>query len=381
MMFESTRRRHVLAAISAGALLPRRTSAATSSELVAVQVAAFTGPTSYYAGQLAGGMRAAFNARNTARRPGDPAIKLVTADDESRPEKTVELYRKLAQKHKPIAFMYPLGLEPVDTLLKKRIPEELGVPVLGVLPALSINRTDPHAFRVGVGEVREAETLFDHMRSVGITQIGLTMWDTPPSREMLPVLESNWKLRGLQATAVLVPPNGKVDIPSTVTQLLVSEPQAICCLLPVNEAAVLVRELRGRGRKAAVYGLSLLESRLLWALAGSENARGVVLSQYVPNPFSPRRRIVAQYQSDLRLHAPEASISSYSLEGYIAARILLEAIKRAGNSPDAALVRSTLERLQGFDLGDLPVNFTPSNHIALQHIDISVVSDGGKLVY
>ena len=315
------------------------------------------------------------------RSPGDPAIQLITADDEGRPERTVALYRELARKHNPIAFAYSVGIDPVDTLIRKRIPGELDVSVLGALPSTALKQLDRHVFQVGVGEMRQLEIMFDHMRSVGIKQISLTIWDTAPSHEMIPEMEAAWKARGLRVNTVFVAANGMGDIPAALFRMLESSPEAIACLLPLHDSAVLVRELRAKQRKVAFYGTSMLESRLFWALAEGENARGAILSQYVPNPFSPRRRIVTQYHSDLKTHAPNARVGSYSLEGYIAGRILTEAVRRAGSPPDASTVRSALERMQGFDLGDLPVNFSPSNHVALNHIDISIVSDGGKLVY
>jgi len=68
------------------------------------------------------------------------------------------------------------------------------------------------------------------------------------------------------------------------------------------------------------------------------------------------------------------------IEGYISARLIVEAIRRSKDaSPDG--VRRGLESLRTYDLGDYIVDFSPTRHQGSSFVDLSVIGGRGTLVY
>jgi ABC-type branched-subunit amino acid transport system substrate-binding protein len=92
--------------------------------------------------------------------------------------------------------------------------------------------------------------------------------------------------------------------------------------------------------------------------------------------------LMAEFRRDMAAMPPDLrKISPFTLEGYIAARVLVEAVRAAGGSKATGkAVQSALERLR-FDMGGLAVNFQPSTHVGLDFVDIGVVDEAGRLLY
>ena len=61
-------------------------------------------------------------------------------------------------------------------------------------------------------------------------------------------------------------------------------------------------------------------------------------------------------------YAPQAQPSYASLEGFINAKVLAEAIRRAGADPSRAQVARALDGMNNFDLGDVSISFSKTNH-------------------
>jgi len=66
------------------------------------------------------------------------------------------------------------------------------------------------------------------------------------------------------------------------------------------------------------------------------------------------------------------------MEGYAAAKVLVEGLRRAGANPTPVKLRDALESLQRFDLGGLSVSYSPTNHTGLDFADLSIIDASGR---
>jgi ABC-type branched-subunit amino acid transport system substrate-binding protein len=71
-------------------------------------------------------------------------------------------------------------------------------------------------------------------------------------------------------------------------------------------------------------------------------------------------------------------LSPAMLEGYAAAKVLVEGLRRAGPNPTRAKVVAALETLNKFDIGGLEVSFSSSDHTGLDFADLSIIGIDGK---
>jgi ABC-type branched-subunit amino acid transport system substrate-binding protein len=103
-------------------------------------------------------------------------------------------------------------------------------------------------------------------------------------------------------------------------------------------------------------------------LLGSKYADGVIVTQVVPAVDS-YSSIVLGYKSALAAYFPGEVPDYVSLEGYVAANVLIEALKRTGPQLDTERLVGTLESLRSFDMGlGTLVNFGPAEHQGLHKV-------------
>ena len=71
-------------------------------------------------------------------------------------------------------------------------------------------------------------------------------------------------------------------------------------------------------------------------------------------------------------------LSPAMLEGYAAARVLVEGLRRAGPNPTRAKLVAALDSIKKFDLGGLEVSYAPDDHTGLDFADLSIIGADGK---
>jgi len=67
------------------------------------------------------------------------------------------------------------------------------------------------------------------------------------------------------------------------------------------------------------------------------------------------------------------------LEGYLAATVLAEGLKRAGRNPSRESLITGLESIQKTDFGGFVVNFGPKDHVASRFVDLSMLTEDGRV--
>jgi ABC-type branched-subunit amino acid transport system substrate-binding protein len=110
--------------------------------------------------------------------------------------------------------------------------------------------------------------------------------------------------------------------------------------------------------------------------AGADG-EGVYITQVMPSPQENGLALVRQYQADMK--AAGAGGGDYtSLEGYVDAAVLVEALRKAGPGLTRASFLAAFENLQA-DLGGVKVEYSARSHQGLRGIFHTVVK-GGKPV-
>jgi len=159
-------------------------------------------------------------------------------------------------------------------------------------------------------------------------------------------------------------------------------------LVKANVQAVILGAVAGPG--AAFYReFAKVENRpqvFAWSVTGVEaiykevgdKARGMVVAQISASPADRSVLLVRDYHAMLKKANLEDG-GYPGLEGYIAARVLVEGLKRAGKEPTREKLITALETMHDFDLGDDVVNFGP-DHVGRRFVELTVVGRDGRLM-
>jgi ABC-type branched-subunit amino acid transport system substrate-binding protein len=157
-----------------------------------------------------------------------------------------------------------------------------------------------------------------------------------------------------------------------------AKPQAVVVVSVSGPAPKIVQAYRAIDEGASLYGLSILSSDALYQSLG-DKVRGMIITQTAPYPWDRSIRVAAEYQ-DVMKAAGIKEISVAGMEGFVAARMLVEALKTAGKSPTAESFTKVLENSGEQDLGGYRYRFSANDHSATRYVDITLIGKGGKLL-
>lgn len=116
---------------------------------------------------------------------------------------------------------------------------------------------------------------------------------------------------------------------------------------------------------SAVGGTALAEELMI---LGPKYASGVIVTQVVPAVDS-YANVVLQYKAALAKAFPGEAPDYLSLEGYLDATVLIEALKHTGPDLDTEKLVAALETIKNFDAGvGAPVSFSDTEHQAIHKV-------------
>jgi ABC-type branched-subunit amino acid transport system substrate-binding protein len=144
--------------------------------------------------------------------------------------------------------------------------------------------------------------------------------------------------------------------------------------------AKFIRLARQSGLHALFLSVSFVGGEFLAEELGADGD-DVLVTQVVPHPLTGTARIVREYRTDLKSSGGSAP-GYVGLEGYIAARLLTEALKASEDPPSREGVVAALEGLGTFDLGlGLPLRLDSDEHQASHHVWATRLENGALLPF
>jgi branched-chain amino acid transport system substrate-binding protein len=103
-----------------------------------------------------------------------------------------------------------------------------------------------------------------------------------------------------------------------------------------------------------------------------------VVSQVVPSPRSSATPIVKEYLA--AIDNSDQTPSYESLEGFIAAKALAEAVHRAGKNADGAALQKAMTGMTDYDVGGFRINLRAGVRDSVRAIDLVTITPDGKIV-
>ena len=234
-----------------------------------------------------------------------------------------------------------------------------------------------HVFNVRATYQREAEKAVIHLSTLGITRIALVYVDDSFGADGVAGAQKGLAVTNLKAAVVEKFNRAKPDFSQIIPNIIKADAQAVIMIASGSAVVSALRAMREAKSSAQLVTLSNNASTGFIKSLG-EHARGVVVTQVFPNERAINYRFVKEAQDMLRASKDTAELSPAMLEGFAAAKVLVEALRRAGSNPNRAKIQAALEGIKNFDLGGLEVNFSPTDHTGLDFADLAIIGADGK---
>jgi ABC-type branched-subunit amino acid transport system substrate-binding protein/predicted Ser/Thr protein kinase len=159
------------------------------------------------------------------------------------------------------------------------------------------------------------------------------------------------------------------------------EVRAVVMVPTYRQAARFIQQLKDAGRDLIFTSVSFVNSEALaeeLRQLGPRYPPGVIVTQVVP-PVTSQSSAVLKYRELLRRYQSSERPGSVSLEGYLAASVLVEGLRRAGSELTTDTLIEALESIRDLDLGiGTLLRFSPSEHQASHKVWAIVLDEKGQ---
>ncbi|MBS0370517.1 MAG: ABC transporter substrate-binding protein [Proteobacteria bacterium] len=338
-----------------------------------------SGPVEAHGTALRDGVLACFSQVNAEGGVRGRKIELISLDDAYEAERTLANMRKLINEEKVLSlvgfFGSPRAAEAVQAF------STAGVPLIGVTTGVGSLHLKPgrYAFSTRASVEKELEVIVDHVVPLAISRIGVLYQDDSFGRAGLDgVIEALKKHRLAPAMALAFDPN-KGAQQGMVKQVADTAPQMLILLATHKPAAAYIRAFKKMNLPMQFATVSLVGADLLIDELGVQGAKGVIVSQVTPYPWNDTVKITGDYVRAIKALNPLAQPSYFGLEGYITARVALEALRRSGANPTPDDLVAALER-SPIDLGGYVVSYRPGARQGSQFVDVTIINGEGRVL-
>jgi ABC-type branched-subunit amino acid transport system substrate-binding protein len=102
----------------------------------------------------------------------------------------------------------------------------------------------------------------------------------------------------------------------------------------------------------------------------------VIVSQVVPFPADASLKVVADYQAAIKAAGGEPEF--VSLEGYLAGRLAIAALEKAGKDVTRDGLLKAIKDTGKFDIGGLPMTFSAQKNEGLDTVWMTIIEGDGS---
>lgn len=347
-------------------------------EIVIGQSAGYTGRTTSSVKEFMEGAQAYFDAVNKRGGVAGRKIFLNTLDDGYLPELVADNTRRLIDEDKAVALFGYFGDAPVNAALP--IIKEKRIALVGAVTGAEAHRSNPNLFFVRASYQMEAEKIVAQGTAQGLNKFAIFFQNDEFGKDVLAGLQKALDSRKLPLAGQGTYERNSLKVDDAVGKIAATMPQSIVMACTLEACAEFVRQIKKRGLTPRFNHLSSIDIASLHKELG-ELSRGLEVSRVVPPPQSQSVPVVNEYAKALKDFAPKAQPSSLSLEGYLAAKALVEGLKRAGANPNRQSLLTALEGMRSVDLGGFVVNFAGPNRRGSDFADVTIIGPGGRVKY
>ncbi len=347
-----------------------------SAQIVVGQTASFSGPVAAGVKEAAEGARLYIDSVNARGGVNGQMIELLSMDDKFDPKLTVENARKLIVEKKVVALFLVRGTP--QSLALMPLLAEFRVPLVGPSTgAMALHEpVNPYIFNVRASYQVEAERAIQHLSLVGLERIAVLQVDDSFGADV--VIGANAGFKAVNKLPVLQEKFSRVkpDFGPVAAKVVKSNAQAVLFIGSGTIVADGTKAIRAAGSRAQIVTLSNNASSGFIKDMG-DNARGTIVSQVFPYERSIASPLVKEAQ-ELAKAKNINGISPALIEGYAAAKVLVEGLRRAGANPTREKLIASLNGLRKFDIGGMEVGYSPTNHTGLSFVDLSIIGADGR---
>jgi branched-chain amino acid transport system substrate-binding protein len=370
-------RRHFSLAVGAAATLGsfRIAQAQTEAPLVLGQSAPFTGPAAQLGIQFHQGAKVFLDSYNA--QSGRRNVVIKNLDDGYEPDRCAANTQKLIDEDVFALFGYigtPTSLAALPLAVKDKVP--FIAPFTG---AMSLREPfQKNVFHLRASYNDETALMVKQLTHLGLKKIAVFYQNDAYGKAGLDGVTLALSQLDLKPVAMATVERNSADVAQAVKSIVGAKPDAVVQVGAYKACAAFIREARKASYGGTFINLSFVGTQALADELGKE-AAGVMVTQVVPSPYNPANAITREFVEAVRKAGGGASANFSSMEGYLAAKVLAEGLRKASGKVTRDSLVTGLESIDRQQFGGFEVSFSAKNHVGSKFVELSMLTGDGRV--
>ncbi len=265
---------------------------------------------------------------------------------------------------------------PAMPIVEKRKVPFIG-PFTGAEPMRKLN---PNVYNIRASYADELDKIVDYYTTTGMKSFAVLYYDDAVGKDNFNAVEAALAKRGLKPVSFASVKRNQTELGDAVNHVVKSSPEVIVATTLYGATANFIKQARKAGADAQFASTSFVGASALAKELGSQGG-GVVVAQVVPPFAKVSVQVVREYQAVMEKRYGKKEFSFTSLEAYIGAKVLVEAIRHAGPNLTRDSLLKALDGMRNYDAGGYTVAFSPSNHNGSKFVELTAIGNEGRFAY
>lgn len=356
-----------------------RAQGVTRTTILIGQSSPFSGSNKELGDDIREGLQAYFKQVNASGGVHGRTIELVALDDGNDAKRSGENARILIEQRGVLALIgyasATLSLPALPFVEKNKLA--FVGPFTGAEPMRAFRR-NVYNIRASYGD--ELEKIVDFYTTTGMRKFSIIHYDDAIGKENLAAVEIALTKRGLKPVSIGTLKRNQTDLGAAVSDVVNASPDVVIATTLYKTTGDFIKAAKKAGSGAQFASTSFVGASALAGELGDEGA-GVVVAQVVPPYSRASVPIVREYQAAIEKSLGKKEFSFTSLESFIGAKVLVEAIRRAGANPTREGLMKALDSVQNFNVGGYVIDFSNTNHNGSRFVELTAISKAGRFAY
>ena len=351
-------------------------AAATAADIIVGQSAPLTGGNAELGNDIRNGALAYFKKVNEAGGVSGNKIKLITLDDKNDAKISGENAKQLIQKDGAVALFgfasSTLSVPAMPSVMAAKVP--FFAPFTG---ADAIRKQNEYVYTIRVTYAEEIEKLIGFWAPLGITKIAVLHYDDAIGNQNFATAAAVLAKYDKQPIAIPIKRNVALS-KQTADAIIAANPQLILATTLYAPITELVKQLKVAKKPFSITSLSFAGASQI-AKALGPDAGGITVALTVPVPNQLQIPVVRECSDAWRAAGQSDAMSVTALEACIAAKVLVDGMRKAGKEITRESLQRSLSALGRVDTGGVIVAFKPGFRHGGTFVDIAVIRLNGEL--
>jgi branched-chain amino acid transport system substrate-binding protein len=304
-------------------------------------------------------------------------IELRTMDDRFDPALAAKNADQLINQDRVFALFLTRGTPLTEAILP--LVKTAGIPLIapGTGASAFHEPVNPLLFNVRAKYQAEVIKGIEHFSTVGFTRIGLLHVDDSFGRDGLEGFNKGMAERKLTPPHITKFARSKPDNAAAAAEIIKANPQALIIVSSSKNTIDVIKAIRAQGGTMQIMTLSNNSAQTFAKDLGPAGV-GVIVTQITPAPHLVSTLLGREFK--VAAAATGATMSYAAMEGFVAAKVLVEGLQRAGRKLTREGLVRALESIRQQDLGGLMVSYSPADHTGSEFVELTMIGKDGNFI-